>query len=688
MAILSVRSLQNLFACRLCWRVTLVVFGLILAVESVILIPSAARFKATEFERLSHAAQLAVEPVLMLSRGLFTPGLLTRDLAPLVSQYGIGSIAVYRAAGELVTAVGSGQPPGYPAHSVGLSRMAATVAHTEDGGQIDVAWQSNAPGAPIAVVRMDSSQVPQDLSAYLLRIGGLVALIVLVVTAGTMIVLHRWVLLPLLQLRDSAMAAGAAPDRADDFTVHSTQSHEMGELVAAHNAMLQRVADSKRRDHEVAQERMWFLTRHDPLTRLPNRAALIEHVDGLARLRPEPDCHVSVLLIDLAQFSVLNASFGTQRCDDLLGQFSERLRRAVPREFIAHFGGGRFALVNDALQCDANGISRLAESLLHEAGGSYDLGGGHALSLVLRIGIARSDGAALDGRTLLNQAELALAGATESDGAHYSFFSAQLAEASRARQSLARDLKQAIGNGELFPVFQPKMALTPDGAEMAGAELLLRWNHPTRGMVPASEFIALAESTGLMAPIGEQVLRTAARTVRSLLDRHGWSPPIAVNLSAQQFADPVLVEQVTRVLTGEGIPARLLELEITETAAMKDAARTAAVLEALRATGVRVAIDDFGTGYSSLSYLRRFAVDAIKIDKSFVDDIGTDTNAEAVCDAILRLGRSLHTKIVAEGVENHRQLEFLRARRCDEVQGYFFSKPLPLEVFEREWVAA
>lgn len=190
-----------------------------------------------------------------------------------------------------------------------------------------------------------------------------------------------------------------------------------------------------------------------------------------------------------------------------------------------------------------------------------------------------------------------------------------------------------------------------------------------------------------MAPIGQLVLRAAGLAVRNMLDRYGWAPPLAVNLAAQQFADPALVEQVSQVLLEANIPARLLELEITETAAMKDAARTAATLTALRAIGVRVAIDDFGTGYSSLSYLRRFAVDAIKIDKSFVDDIGVDANAEAVCDAILRLGKSLNTKIVAEGVENAGQLEFLRARRCDEVQGYYFSKPLPLDVFEKEWIS-
>ena len=307
----------------------------------------------------------------------------------------------------------------------------------------------------------------------------------------------------------------------------------------------------------------------------------------------------------------------------------------------------------------------------------------------LRIGIARSEGRTLDGRTLLNQAELALAGGTRaSDGAHYLFYSAQLAEASRERQSLARDLKQAIAAGDLYPVFQPKMALTPEGsAIIAGAEVLVRWKHATRGVVPPDVFIPLAESTGLIAPIGEQVLRAAAQAVRGMLDRYGWAPRLAVNLSAHQFADAALVPQVASVLAEARIPAHLLELEITETSAMKDAARTATTLTALRAIGVSVAIDDFGTGYSSLSYLRRFAVDAIKIDKSFVDDIGVDANAEAVCDAILRLGKSLRTKIVAEGVENSVQLEFLRARRCDEVQGYFFSKPLSLETFEKEWIA-
>ena len=710
----KVSILHHLMACRLCWRITLVVFGLILAVESAILIPSAARFEQAALDRLGHAAQLAVEPVLLLGRGVNSSGLLTRDLAPLVDRYGIKGIGIYTPAGALVTVVGVA-PSGFSGNPAALSHLATRIsrdANGVDASALEIAWRSDAPGNPVAVVRIDAGAVPGELAAYLLRIGGLVALIVLVVTVGTMLVLYRWVLRTLLLLRDSALAAGREPHRATDFLLTTTRRDELGDLVTAHNAMLERVTESKQRDREMAEERARFLTRHDPLTRLPNRMALIEYVDGLAGLRGDSPHKVSLLLLEVAQFSVLSADIGAANCDDLIGQMAVRLNRFAPQQFIAHFGEDRFAMVDNTLPCDVTGISQLAESLLRELGGQggqgeqggvYRVGAAKSVSLVLRIGIARMSAEAdkvVDGRTLLSHAELALSEATGSEGAHYSFYSPELAAASRERQSLARDLKLAIEAGDLYPVFQPKVALGATGraaggtagntdgdSVLAGAEVLLRWNHATRGMVPPDVFIELAESTGLIAAIGDMVLRAAARVIRGLLDRHGWAPPLAVNLSTQQFADSGLVAQITQVLAEERIPAHLLELEITETSAMKDAARTAQTIEALRATGVRVAIDDFGTGYSSLSYLRRFALDSIKIDKSFVDDIGVDANAEAVCDAILRLGKSLNTKIVAEGVENSRQLEFLRARRCDEVQGYYFSKPLSLDAFEKDWIA-
>ena len=207
-------------------------------------------------------------------------------------------------------------------------------------------------------------------------------------------------------------------------------------------------------------------------------------------------------------------------------------------------------------------------------------------------------------------------------------------------------------------------------------------------MISPAEFIPLAETSGLIVALGEQVMDAACALMRRWLDRHGWSPKLAVNLSARQFALPDLEQRLARALAAARLTPDMLEIEITESAAMRNVEQTASVLANLRTLGVKVSIDDFGTGYSSLAYLRRFAVDAIKIDKSFVDDIGADPNAQAVCDAILRLGQALGCKVIAEGVETEVQVGYLRRQGCDEIQGYYFSAPVTATQFEARWLAA
>jgi EAL domain-containing protein (putative c-di-GMP-specific phosphodiesterase class I) len=335
----------------------------------------------------------------------------------------------------------------------------------------------------------------------------------------------------------------------------------------------------------------------------------------------------------------------------------------------------------------------LAEELLRQLAEPFEFAGGVSVSPEVRIGIAQTGMDARDGQTLLAQADLALARAYGSDEAKYQFFSPALAAEARTRQALGRDLGRALGEGELSVVLQPKFKLVRSGPlALEGAEVLLRWNHPQRGAVSPAEFIPLAEASGMIVAIGEFVLSAACALAAGWRARYGRTPRLAVNLSARQFAEPDLLERAGAIINRAGVPAADIEFEITESAAMRDVARTAQTLAALRALGVHVSIDDFGTGYSSLNYLRRFAVDAIKIDKSFVDDIGTDRNAEAICDAVLRLGQSLGTRVIAEGVETTVQQDFLLARRCDAVQGYLYGRPVPAREFEKlhlaDWVPA
>ena len=683
----TISKLREMFACRLCWRVTLAVFVLILVVESAILVPSARRFVTNELDRLADHAVIAIEPVLLVGGALAGGNPPVQEVASLVGQYRLAGLALYSRDGSPLMRVGETDGLAYSESVAKLAgMMAERVARSADGSRTDVAWRSSRAGEPMVLARLDSGHVRGALTSYLLRIGGLVAIIVLVVTMGTMLVLHFSVLQPLLALRRSAIAAGADPDRAQRYTVGSRRRDEMGDVLREHDAMLERIADSKRRDRAVADERARYLSHHDQLTGLPNRAALIEFVERCRGLE-DGERHATLFLVNLLRFRELNAGAGQRRGDELLRRLAASLKRAVAAgDFAAHFGADRFAVVRTG--AGADDAATYAEQLLRALKEACDIGSAEAVRV--RVGIASAPVREIDALELLGQAEFALSRTQAEDSGGYQFFSAQLAGEASERQELLRDLGRAIQVGELYPVYQPKMSLGTgvNGAtsRIGSAETLLRWHSATRGAVSPARFIPLAETTGLIVPLGDFVLHAACAQMRAWLDRHGWSPRLAVNLSAQQFSLPDLKQRLEGALAEHRLAPSMLEIEITETAAMRDVASTAETLTALRGLGVHVSIDDFGSGYSSLIYLHRFAVDAIKIDRSFVEGIGADHHAEAICDAILRLGQALGTRVIAEGVETELQLGFLRRRRCDEVQGYLIGKPVSAAEFERNWV--
>jgi diguanylate cyclase (GGDEF)-like protein len=540
---------------------------LILVVETAVLVPSAIQFRQTELHRLSAIAETAVESLLAVG----TPE--TTDLASgfsaLVGQMHVAGLAAFLPNGSRIGAAGE------PVRTSLVSSPEALGTRPQStwqrGDRYEVAWRVERGKDPMIVVaRMNTSEVADNLYAYILRVAGLVVLIVTVVTAGTMVVLNYKVLRPILRLRDSIVGASAQPDIADQFAVHLQRHDEIGELSAAHNAMLGRVAQARQRDREIAAERARHLARHDALTALPNRTALIEYLDQQRSMQTKHHFSTTLILINIASFGLLNAAYGTANGDAVLKTFAARLKRcAGPQDFVAHLGVDLFALARIGALA-VSGVSALADRIQRKAEKKMEVAGDH-IPMSVHIGIAHVEGDCIEPLAFLGQADLAVERARAEGDGRYQFFSDAMTEEARTRQRLAHDLERALEAGELFLAYQPKVAIGDRTVgPLAGAEALLRWKHPVEGFIRPDIFIPVAESTGLIAPLGDFVLRAACRQIREWLDSFGWSPKIAVNLSARQFSDPGLKAQIEGVLRESAIPADLLELEITESAAMDD----------------------------------------------------------------------------------------------------------------------
>jgi diguanylate cyclase (GGDEF)-like protein/PAS domain S-box-containing protein len=423
--------------------------------------------------------------------------------------------------------------------------------------------------------------------------------------------------------------------------------------------------------HRV-QAQLVHLAEHDSLTGLANRFVLHRRMAELARAGQS----FAILQIDLDHFKDVNDTFGHPVGDALLLQAAGRLRDCVRREdSLARLGGDEFAVlvVGPAQEAEA---TSLATRIISEFAISFELAG-LSLACGVSIGIALTKEGANDPDLLLKDADLALYSAKSAGRGTFRFFSTDLAEQAASRQDLKMRLQSALDDQEMAVHFQPVIDLKTSG--IVGFEALLRWRPGSLQEVPPSVFIPVAEESGLIVKLGRWALMTACRQAAC------WPDPVwvAVNLSPVQFRDPGLVETVSAALQQAGLPAYRLELEITETALLRDDEGTIGLLNALRALGVRIALDDFGTGYASLTHLRSFAFDKIKIDRSFISDLPGGVESSAIVRAMTTLGRSLSMTITAEGVETQEQYEAVGLRGCSEAQGYYFSRPLPAEAATR-----
>jgi len=426
-----------------------------------------------------------------------------------------------------------------------------------------------------------------------------------------------------------------------------------------------------------SEERAQYLAQYDALTGLPNRTLVHDRIDYTCTLSKRGEGVVAIMLIDLDRFNLINDSLGSALGDELLKQVAERLANYLREsDTVGRTGGNEFVMILLSINAAAD-AAVVAKKVLEVLAAPFQVSE-HRLRLTASIGIAVAPSDGGNAQDLLRSAAAALHQAKNDGRNQFCFFQAEMNQRAQRDLQLETGLHLAVENFQFELHYQPKVSLL-DG-EIYGLEALLRWRHPERGMINTSDFVPLLEENGLIVPVGTWVLQTACAQAKAW-QGIGLKPCIvAVNLSAVQFHRQDLSSVVQRVLKETGLEPKYLELEITETIIMKDVERAMISLRELKSLGVKIAMDDFGTGHSSLNYLKRFSVDVLKIDQSFIHDITIDADDAMITRTIIDLAHNLGMQVIAEGVESKAQLAFLQHNNCDAMQGYYYSKPLSVEV--------
>ncbi|MES2356162.1 MAG: EAL domain-containing protein [Pseudomonadota bacterium] len=431
-------------------------------------------------------------------------------------------------------------------------------------------------------------------------------------------------------------------------------------------------------ERKRAEERIRHIAHHDALTGLPNRLLFQDRVSQAIAQAQRSHHRVGMLFIDLDHFKDINDSLGHQIGDRLLRAAARRLQRCLRAgDSVARLGGDEFVISAPTLD-DENSVALIAGKVLDALRRPF-LIDQHELHVAASIGISLYPTDGRDPEALMRAADTAMYYAKERGRDNFQFFTSQLNEVAQRRLTVANRLHQALERGEFVLHYQPCVDL--DSGRVFSAEALIRWDQPQMGPVSPGEFIKIAEETGLIVPLGEWVLRAACEQLKQWRQAGYSTLRIAINLSPHQFRRPGFADLAARVLEESGVPPAALEMEITEGVLMLQNPENQAILQQLADLGIHLAVDDFGTGYSSLAYLQRFPIHSLKIDQSFVNGIEVDANDTAIVSAIIAMAQSLRLRVVAEGVETAEQVTFLKVRGCDAVQGFYFSKALPPEIF-------
>ena len=432
-------------------------------------------------------------------------------------------------------------------------------------------------------------------------------------------------------------------------------------------------------EQRAAMDRIEYLAHHDPMTGLPNRALLGDRLQQYLLQAERSNEPIAVIFLDLDRFKTVNDSLGHSVGDELLREVAERLRRCVREsDTVARLGGDEFVVVLPEVE-DAEGVTRVVRAIIEIVSRPMEISG-NAIQMTPSIGISLYPQDGSNVNTLLKNADNAMYHAKSAGRSTYCYFSAEMNVRARERFRIETELRDALINQEFVLYYQKQV--DSFSCAIVGAEALLRWQHPQRGLLAPGQFLEVAEESGLIVPIGQWVLQEACRQSKLWL-QSGHPLRIAVNLSAKQFKQGMgVLTMVTEALEETALPGCFLELELTESLLVEPNNETLSTLHGLKALGVRLSLDDFGTGYSSLSYLKRYPINQLKIDKGFVDGVSNDPDDRAITEAVIALARSLKLDTVAEGVETEAQLATLRELGCGKIQGYYFGRPVPPSEFK------
>ncbi|HNS44140.1 MAG TPA: EAL domain-containing protein [Alphaproteobacteria bacterium] len=673
-------SKTNMWTSRLSWKVVMVVFLTIMTVQASLLALTLRNYENQQLMDLKEQTRLTLVAM--------TSGKVTDRLQPPFTKEQINRLVSFTSVAGMTVYSVDYQLLGMGGESVITTLFSGSDLNktylSNDRKNYEVVYRpKDIDGLPyFIVVRLDSSKASSNVAFYVQQNILIMFLMSAFVTTVLMIAIGKWLLEPVLFLRDNVRLAIANPESPNIDRSPYDPKDEIGGTIAAAQELIKQNAKNIRQVKSAAQSQIHKLAFYDTLTGLPNRILftqkLSEHVkntggdqNGVTRL--------AVIAMDLDHFKDINDSMGHNVGDAILNAVGKRLKSALPESaIIARSGEDEFAITYPltADMITAKDVGEKIRSIItHEPFRVFN----EAFQVRASIGVATFPDDALDPDQVLKNADIALNRAKEDGRDCIREYLEDFDKAVQARFQMLRDLRAALENDDLALYYQPQLDLR--SGKVIGAEALIRWfkkdNSKEGGkFISPAEFIPIAEQSGLIVPIGEWVMRHACIEAKRW-HNEGHMIRIAINVSGEQFQQSDIVGHTRKVLQETGIDPHLVELEVTESAFMEDIQQTIRILKDLHALGVELAIDDFGTGYSSLSYLRQFPIDRLKIDQSFIRNALNNPDDAAIAKTIIGLGRSLNLKIIAEGVESKEHEEFLVSEGCDEVQGYRYSRPIP-----------